>query len=973
MSERNTPAQPIRFISDAVIERLRTGQFVPKRTAANVLEVDANTERRKTLSPLAICKRCIGYQALVFKDRLPLVWQLVEGLNSPYTKLLLVTGEPGSGKTSLLRSVAELMGGGKEQLVWFEISAYSSAISISETLLRQLVAIMEASNPSPLVFFPVETNPTHTDMETTTKDGVKDRRKKDPIQLQSSYDREKTFQRLQSLFTRAAHQPILLVLDDIDPFVSTQERLEAPALKETFNFLLNQPNIKIAIASKRQPYADLKAPPQSILELHLTRFDDPTIQQILTRTTPKLAGNTTYEQLFETLLLASQGQPWLVQLLCQVVKQSPEALPLLELTYQQGLKAGRQYATSFEEAVQTAPFVVEALANWLLQLPKTQEERLLLMVLSFMRHPVDEQVLKFLLPHSLSAFLQWAKHPYFKPFLRKQAEPQTLFNFLTEQLNQSEETPPVAEPTVPAKPLSTTLQFTILFELFPAIRQGILKKLSLQDRLSWHQQLDTFYTQQSQLFPQQRIFANSDTLTLSREARYHRDRALELSQKQQNGQTDGNNTLIQGYTTPIFTVPTPVSANTTIPTGNTATVPATTETNSTTTPKTNRDPQNDEAPLLTAITQAKQHQQATPYFKQLLLLATHRLKKLRLATAQKTIETILTNITTANTWQHPLQGLEYTTILAEAYTVQAQLAIVQEHPTLAIKHYQQALTHWESMADTAPEVATMPLVQCHVELMNLLAAQQQETVALNHAASILKRCPIQPNALITGNTNTLETDITPSTENSEQTKQLVTYQAESLVFQAKHRWQFQQGKALEAYKQAYHLFLSVAIFNKASEQLACMGKLFWDKGDLTKARHCFNRALQLDASHQEWAVTCQNQLDFALLAWEEGFPQEALSTLEQLLIITQKQKLPLFQVKTLLAMADIVAEKPGTLLQQKTYLQQAISLGRGVLSPKGLQTITVRLTNLTAEGGNTTTVIPAATGAVLINTLKPKA
>ena len=173
--------------------------------------------------------------------------------------------------------------------------------------------------------------------------------------------------------------------------------------------------------------------------------------------------------------------------------------------------------------------------------------------------------------------------------------------------------------------------------------------------------------------------------------------------------------------------------------------------------KTNRDPQNDEAPLLTAITQAKQHQQATPYFKQLLLLATHRLKKLRLATAQKTIETILTSITTANTRQHPLQGLEYTTILAEAYTVQAQLAIVQEHPTLAIQHYQQALTHWESMADTAPEVATLPLVQCHAELMHLLAAQQQETVALNHAASILKRCPIQPNALITGNTNALET------------------------------------------------------------------------------------------------------------------------------------------------------------------------------------------------------------------------
>jgi tetratricopeptide (TPR) repeat protein len=969
MPESNTPPQPIRFISDAVIERLRTGQFVPKRTPANVLEVEANTERRKTLSPLAICKRCIGYQSLVFKDRLPLVWQLVEGLNSPYTKLLLITGEPGSGKTSLLRSVAELMGGGKEQLVWFEISAYSSTISISETLLRQLVAIVEAANPTPFVFYPTGTQ-AESATEATPTEGVKDRRKKDPIQLQSSYDREKTFQRLNSLFARTVSQPILLVLDDIDPFVSTQERLEAPALKETFNFLLNQPNIKIAIASKRQPYADLKAPPQSILELHLTRFDDPTIQQILNRSTAKLTGNTTYEQLFETLLLASQGQPWLVQLLCQVVKQSPEALPLLELTYQQRLKTGQQYATSFEEAVQTAPFVVEALANWLLQLPKTQEERLLLMVLSFIRHPVDEQVLKFLLPHSLSAFLQWAKHPYFKPFLRKQAEPQTLFNFLTKQLNQPEEqVGTVQTTTVSTKPSSTTLQFTILFEIFPAIRQGILKKLSVQDRLSWHQQLDTFYTQQSQLFPQQRIFANSDTLTLSREARYHRDRAMELSQKQQAGQVEGNNILLQGYTTPIFTVPEPVKPSVT----NTQKTTPLKSSHGVDEPNTNREPQNDEAPLLSQITHAKQQQVAAQYYPLLLQLAQHRLQKLRFATTQKTLDTIFTSLETISSWQQPLTTVQQQQIKAEAYELQGQLALLQEHPTLAITQYQQALAQWEQVALSMPETAQFPLVKCHFELMNLLAKQQQETLAVAHATNILKLCPIQPNALITGHTNVLAEDTTPHASDIAQTNVLLTvYQAESLAFQAKHRWQFQQGKALEAYKQSYHLFLSATAFDKASEQLALMGKLFWEKGDLAKARHCFNRALQLDASHSNWQITCQNQLDFSLLAWEEGFPQEALTTLEQLLVATQKQKLPLFQVKTLLAMADILAEKPGTLLQQKNYLQQAVNLGKGVLSPKGLQTLTVRLTGL----GNTnnsaaSSSLAGASTSVLVNTLKP--
>jgi tetratricopeptide (TPR) repeat protein len=912
-SSEQKPSVPLRFISQGVIERLRSGKFVPKRTVSD--DDAALSERRRSLSPLAICKRCIGYQPLVFKDRQPLVWQLVEGLNSAYTKLILVTGEPGSGKTSLLRGVAELMGGGTEQLIWFEISAYSSAISLCETMLRQLMCLLE-NNPE-VVSLPL-------------KESVAPA-KADPIQLQSSYDREKTFQRLAPLMANSFNAPIFLVLDDIDPFVSSQERLEAPVLKETFNFLLSQSNIKIAIAGKRQPYADLKAPPQSILELHLGNFEPTTTQGILDRTTPKLGNNETLETVFTTLLKASQGQPWVVQLLCQLAKQLPESLPLLGLDYQQRLAVAPN-PLPYQALVETAPVLIEALAQWLLQRPKTQEERLILMVLSFIRHPIDEQVLKALLPHSLPTFIQFAKQSAMKPFLRKQAEPQTVFNLLEAQLGKT-----ANDSSLTASALHTT----VLFELFPAIRSGILKQLSLQDRVSWHEQLDKFYNEQSLLFPQQRVFTNSDTLTLSREARYHRDKALELNAQQ----FTGSEATHVGYSTPIFTnLPTAFTpSGKPIDTEEEA-VEVTVISPSQRTKKKKKEAiasttfspvDEEETALLEAVRVAKQQQQAVPYLEGLFALVAYRLKKQQFPEAEKVLQTLETSLTETpfiKTLPALLQGTFHAAVLQQLGVVAQQ----QNQWVKALGFFQSALKRWENLKTNPAEKTQLAQATCHYHLMQLLAQQQQEPLGVVHAEAIFRLFPIQQKALLSATT-------------SKNQERISRFQAESLVFQAKHSWQFQQGKALEAYKQAYHLFLSVHASAEASEQLAAMGKLFWEKGDLTKTRHCFMRALQLDSSHTNWETACQNQLDFALLAWEEGYPQEAITTLEQLLVLTQKQKLPLWQVKTYMAMADIVADKQGTLVQQKTYLQQAHQVGKTILSSTGLQTLRGRLEGVTSQ------------------------
>jgi len=905
-------SQPLRFISQAVIERLRSGKFVPKRTLNEEVET---SERRRSLSPLAICKRCIGYQPLVFKDRQPLLWQLVEGLNSAYTQLILVTGEPGSGKTSLLRGVAELMGGGTEQLIWFEISAYSSAASLCETILRQLVCLLE-SNPE------VGSLPLKKSIAPE---------KEDPIQLQSSYDREKTFQRLEPLMANSKKAPIFLVLDDIDPFVSSQERLEAPVLKETFNFLLSQSNIKIAIASKKQPYADLKAPPQSILELHLGNFDAQTIQQIADRTAPKLGNNQTLEALFATLLKASQGKPWVVQLLCQLAKQSPETLPLVEMEYQKRLSTAPS-PLAYQPLNETCPVLIEALAHWLLQLPQTQEERLILMVLSFIRHPIDEQVLKFLLPHSLPTFLQFSKKSTIKPFLRKQAEPQTVFNFLEAQLGKQ-------KGAVSSQSM-LQMQNTILFELFPALRQGILQHLSVQDKLSWHEQLDKFYNDQSLLFPQQRVFSNSDTLTLSREARFHRDKALELSNQLQAGLTTSPQA---GYTTPILNnLPTAFTqsgkpiltpeeeANTTHVKGGAEKKLVAAKKDAHQKPKDAK-----EIELLEKITQAKQENKADTYFSTLLKLAGYQAEQTRFTEAEQTLRTLGTSLD-ENPLSKKLTAKQLANFQATTLQQQGEVAFQLEQPAKAMKFFQAALNQWETIISSTPEKSREAQATCHYHLMNILVKLNQETLALNHAEAIFRLFPIQQKTLMAGTTEAVQ-------------QKMARFQAESLVLQASHCWQFQQGKALEAYKQAYHLFLSIHASAEASQQLAAMGKLFWEKNDLTKTRHCFMRALQLDATHTQWEITCQNQLDFALLAWEEGYPQEALSTLEQLLALSQKQKLPLWQIKTFLAMADIVADQPGTLMQQKMYLQKAHQLGKPLLSAKGLKSVADRLDGINSQ------------------------
>src|SRR5262249_16161395 len=124
------------FIQPHVLERLQSGVFVAKRKQTRISYHLG--DRRDTLSPLAVTRRAIRYEPLVFYNRKDLFIEPVKAVNDPRKKLVLVSGPPGRGKTAFVRGVVEMMGGGKEQLLWFDVSKHTDF----DEVIRFLVDFM---------------------------------------------------------------------------------------------------------------------------------------------------------------------------------------------------------------------------------------------------------------------------------------------------------------------------------------------------------------------------------------------------------------------------------------------------------------------------------------------------------------------------------------------------------------------------------------------------------------------------------------------------------------------------------------------------------------------------------------------------------------------------------------------------------------------------------------------------------------
>jgi hypothetical protein len=881
-NEANQALVQDQFIGQQVLTRLFSGQFVPKRKRLSQ-ELGANAERRRMTTPLAITKRCIQLSSNVFNDRLPELKQLTDAINTPYTVLFFVDGACGTGKTTLVRGAVELMGHSHEQALWFEIAPYAQALLLCKQLLNQWVSLLQQTQPL-----------LHASAQYSTVQPP-------AIELNSTYERERTFNALTQWAKALTPFPLLIVLDNLETFVNPQNRLEAPVLKETLNFLLQQPNVKLVIIGQRLPLADLKTPPQALFSMNLTHLPEVTLQKYQTLLTPLLTSVEQQEALHH-LVLATEGQPWLFNALQKLCKHHPQAIDYWHESYQQ-YKRNSQLHWSAHQAL------TQALADWLLAHHTNPQEQLALKQLAFVRHSIHEPLLAQWLPHFEPHWRAWLQQSSIAPLLKRHVPPQTLLDVIESTVHQ---------------PTKTNQKATLHVSLYLPLAQALQARTSLIEKLAWHQQLADFYQQQANLYPEQRLLPDSDTLAITREARYHRDKAQKLQQLQ------GVEVCLLPEALNYQAPPLPAQPLTNTADEDNATNQLPSQEEET---ASHQHPP-DEQPYHQALASARQHQDIDTYFDALQNLIQHRLHHHRLKEAHASLKQWFTMLKSSPSWVNtPLSNAK--ALQLKGFYWLAQWYSQRGHTLEAfntLKRGEPLLSQFDQPAISPAEEARYReslFEQAH-HLNNLAEARYQ-------AEALLQALPVEQVAWVSLN------QAEPQ-EALEQKQTVSMTQAKAI-----QGHQAQPHQALNYLKQAYQLFLSAQAYAHASQQLGLMAQLFNQQfNDLTKARHCLERAKQLDTAHNDVPVHLQNRLEWALLLWEEGSHNEAEAYLQEGFL--QAQALNVggvhWQLKYLLALIGLIEEAfPHRHQECKPYLQQAYKLGQQCLPPQELQALATQLAN----------------------------
>ena len=131
---------PLEFVSHQSIARLQDGHFVAERQSKPDLTL---SDRRDTLSPLAVTKRSIRYEPRAFENRRPDVLEAALSLNDPMKKIILVGGDQGTGKTSLIRAVLEMMDGNRQQVLWFDVNRHTDFEEVIQFLVEYIQYLSE--------------------------------------------------------------------------------------------------------------------------------------------------------------------------------------------------------------------------------------------------------------------------------------------------------------------------------------------------------------------------------------------------------------------------------------------------------------------------------------------------------------------------------------------------------------------------------------------------------------------------------------------------------------------------------------------------------------------------------------------------------------------------------------------------------------------------------------------------------------
>ncbi len=479
VSQRYHTMETLHFINPAILERLQTGTFVPeRRSKSGSLTL---SERRDTVSPLAVAKRCIRYDPLVFQNRTDLVIQMAEALNDPVHKMLMVTGPQGSGKTSLVRALVEMLGGGPEQLLWFDINVHADFDEITQFLIRYVTYICTARN------IPASDPGLGGRRPRPSGEGAPS-----PPTVSTAEARQDVLDTLRTHLESVADLPLLIVIDNLEYIVDPEYQIQSFAFKEILNFLLSFPNIKMLLLGERLPYGDISVDAEVVTEIKVAGLSPQASVPVLQ---DHLAEETVSGEVCQSLVRLSGGMPWQLRSLNTLARFE---IPLA-LVAETAQAPGKTLLACMTE---------EALAQL------DEAARQIVTVLCCLRHPVDVPTLRAVLavcaPGVATEVLQQPEASLIRMFLKKLYPPQVVLRQIRTQL----EHPSAETPAGRGQP-------NPWFEIgHRQIRKILYHRIPETERQALHTHLQAFYQQEKDTPLEERTY-RIKTNALTAEAAFH--------------------------------------------------------------------------------------------------------------------------------------------------------------------------------------------------------------------------------------------------------------------------------------------------------------------------------------------------------------------------------------------------------------------------------------------------------------------
>ena len=424
---------------------------------------------------------------------------MAKALNEADRKITLVGGLQGSGKTSLVRAVIELMGSRNEQLLWFDVNRHTDFEEIIQFLIQYITYVCSAMNAD------------------------------DPAFQAELSQQEEPIKRLEKLINRVSDMPLLIVLDNVEFIVDTDLRFNSYPFKEMLNFLLAFPNIKMVLIGERLPYADMSPNQEGVADIRLEGLSghdtetflqsrkkpnhetapDPAILELAAAPEAELAA-------IRQLYRKTQGYPWLLKILFYLNHQANldfytiNRLLESESDTGQGLPIG-----------DFVRYVYQRLPD---------QHRRLFQVLAFIRHPVNAKTLLALLgvcypvlgPSGIDrvALEDMLEHSLLKGLLKISYPPQEVLAHIR---NRQQRAVNVANPETA---VGKEKKFKAWYELYHAVKLILYGSLPQEERDRIHRILQDFYMREKAQDTVKRVLRMKNRAIIA-EAKYHGSAARE--------------------------------------------------------------------------------------------------------------------------------------------------------------------------------------------------------------------------------------------------------------------------------------------------------------------------------------------------------------------------------------------------------------------------------------------------------------